>query len=466
MSIFDRQTESLITIYPKHAWIDIADLDASLTHAKIEYSWIEKTSEYLRSLGLVVRSTFPSEILARSSISKIVNGFALSVSNLKIAFIPSQDLDLAGFEIQQEWVDLSNWVADYYVPIQIDREHNYLHLWGFISHQSVKQLARLDPILRSYEIDSADLIDDLDTLWMSCNLSPDSESVSRDDAPDLASLSVSAAHIEIERLQQHKSIFSPRLILKFEQWGAILNTPEYLSVYANPAPAITQIANWFKSQDLVENISNLVAAQWLTIEQIWKQPQLLPGYYHAHNQKDISKLRDVNLDLQEINRTVKNLYANQNPDRKVDLPVGIDSPVGLLIYLIQHTTDQTLRWQAAECLWKIEPDNNNKNWQRRIKDLGLVIQGHKLGLMVAAIPLLDGTYAILNRVYPIGKEDYLPPSVELNLLSESGDRLYRVESRSTVMDSYIQLYFTASVGDLFNVCISMSGASITEAFAI
>jgi Protein of unknown function (DUF1822) len=137
----------------------------------------------------------------------------------------------------------------------------------------------------------------------------------------------------------------------------------------------------------------------------------------------------------------------------------------LLIYLMQHTTDESLRWQAAEYLWTISPENE-RNWHRRIKDLGLVMQGHKLGLMVAAIPLIDGTYAILNRVYPIGIEPHLPPNVRLNLFAEDGDCICEVESRSTVMDNYIQLYFTASSGDLFNIQVSMNEDTIVEAFAI
>jgi Protein of unknown function (DUF1822) len=132
---------------------------------------------------------------------------------------------------------------------------------------------------------------------------------------------------------------------------------------------------------------------------------------------------------------------------------------------VQHTNDETLRWKAVEYLWTIEPANT-KHWHRQIKDLGLVIQGHKLGLMVAAIPLQGGRYAVLTRVYSIGVEHCLPPHVKLNLLSEEGEQIYQAESRSIVMDDYIQVYFTAGIGDRFNICVSMDDASITESFAI
>ena len=124
-----------------------------------------------------------------------------------------------------------------------------------------------------------------------------------------------------------------------------------------------------------------------------------------------------------------------------------------------------MRWQAAEYLWTIDPDDRH-NYRRKIKDLGLVMQGHKLGLMVAIIPLLGQRYAILNRVYPLGNEDYLPPNVKLSLSSEANEQLYQAESRELVQDPFIQLYFTASVGNRFNICVAIDNVSITEAFAI
>ena len=113
--------QALIQIYPEHVWIDIADLESSRNKAELDRYWIDKISKYLTDLGLVVKSVFPSEDLYRSFISETLDGFILSVSGIKVMFVPSYDLDLAGFEIQQEWVDLSNWAADYYVPIQIDQ---------------------------------------------------------------------------------------------------------------------------------------------------------------------------------------------------------------------------------------------------------------------------------------------------------------------------------------------------------
>jgi Protein of unknown function (DUF1822) len=471
MSILSEKIQALSEIYRDHLLIDVdfSSLDPCLSQSELNQVCIIAVSKYLtKSLDLVVEPAFPSEKLYFSSLSKSIDGFALSIFGAKVVFIPSQDLDLMGFEVEQEWVDLSNWAADYYVPIQVDLVGNYLHLWGFISHQDLQQSATLDRIFQSYEVESADLIDELETLWVSCELVADREFASeRGKMPRLAALSQAEAKSLIAGLQQHQSSCSPRLLLPFEQWGAILNCPEYLQAYVTTTPAITKISDWFRSQlTQIESIGmNWTDRGWKTIANLCDRSQPLPGYCAATNQAIKFAVRVALTNNLEIDRAVANLYSNQTSPSKVNPPANVDSPVLRLVYLMQHTADETLRWQAAEYLWAIEPENS-QNWHRAIKDLGLVMQGHKLSLMVAAIPLSDGTYAILNRVYPMGSEDYLPPDVQLNLLSETGEQLYRVESRSTVMDSYIQLYFTASVGNRFNICITMNNASVTEAFAI
>jgi hypothetical protein len=472
MSILSPKIQVLSEIYREHLWIDVdfSTLAPDVNRSELTRLCMLAVSQHLhKSLQLTIAPTFPSEESYFPTIAESIDGFALAISGAKVVFIPSQDLDLMGFEVEREWVDLRNWAADYYVPIQVDLVHDYLHLWGFISHQNLQQRATLDRDLQSYEVESADLIDNLETLWVSCELVANGELVpERGKMASLAALSEAEAKSSIERLQQRPASYSPRLLLPFDRWGAILDRPEYLSAYLNSTPVVTKIGNWFRSQlaDLDKIGMNWADRGWKTIDQICDRSQPLPGYFAATNQSAKFAVRGVALNTdREIDRAVHNLYTNQSSLSTVVIPPDLESPVLRLVYLMQHTSDETLRWQAAEYLWTIAPEPS-QNWHRLIKDLGLVMQGHKLGLMVAAIPLLDGKYAILNRVYPIGSEDYLPPDVQLDLLSETGDRLYRVESRASVMDSYIQLYFTASVGDRFNVCIAMNNASVTETFAI
>lgn len=483
MSISSDRLQRLTAIYPEHIWIatDVNYSETDLSQSALNQLCIDRVSQHLsQSLDLAVGSAFPSESKSLLFISKLVNGFVLSISDVRIVFIPTQDLDLMGFEVPQEWVDLSNWVADYYVPIQIDLDGNYLHLWGFISHQYLQQRAILDRCLRVYEVASSDLVSDLDLLWIACDLVSSGAIVpERGTVPQLTSLSQLDAQQSIDLLKQHRSIFSPRLILPFEQWGEIINSPAYLHTYLNPTPVITQLTSWFNrervSVSAVEShVANLVDNVWLKIAEVFNQSVPLSGYFTNPLQQSQLTIPVISVDnRQEVDRAVHHLYASQSSLDRVDLPTNINSHIDLLVYLMQHTTDETLRWQVAEYLWTISPSNHSENepvtcehWHRRIKDLGLVIQGHKLGLMVAVVPLLDRAYAILTRVYPLGTKNYLPPNVQLSLLSENGEHLCQTNSRATVMDSYIQLYFTASIGDRFNVWIEIDRAKLVEAFVI
>jgi hypothetical protein len=478
MSTPTKQVQLLKTIYPEHVWIDVVGGASPMEnlHDSDVRIYLQAISKYLtESLNLVVTPVFPSEEPILLFASKLVNGFALSIAGIKVAFIPSQDLDLMGFEVPREWVELSNWVADYYVPVQVDVEHDCLHLWGFISHQYLCQKATLDLSLHSYEIDAVDLISDLDSLWTTGTLvTQQLIPLERGEIPNLPPLADRAARKLIDRLKQYRSVFSPRLELPFAQWGAILNSPKYLTIYAEPAPLITQLSSWFQAQvSSIEQVTEkfvdtigqkLPAREWISINQFYDRSVALSGYFAGSTQSQFN-LREINLtNERELRQIVENLYTNQNPTKRIDLPPQIESPLLLLVYLIQHTNDETLRWQAAEYLWTIDPASYH--YQRKIKDLGLAIQGYKLGLMVAAIPLLDGTYSILSRIYAIGDRDCLPSQVRLTLATASGEQLYQVESRSTVTDRYIQLYFTASVGDRFNLWVEMNDARIVEAFAI
>ena len=366
-------------------------------------------------------------------------------------------------------------MADYYVPVQVDIEHNCLHLWGFISHQHLCQKAKLDLTAQSYEVEAVDLISNLDSLWTTCDL-VSQKIIPREqgEIPSLLPLTARSAQKLIDQLKQHRSIFSPRLELPFTQWGAIIDSPEYLTIYAEPELVVTQLTSWFRSQlDLVEEIATKLVKTiesefseqgWYPVNEFYDRSVALSGYFAQSTQQQFSLRGAMLTNEREIRQVVENLYANQNLTKRVDLPEDIESPALLLVYLIQHTSDETLRWQAAEYLWTIDPESHN--YQRKIKDLGLVIQGYKLGLMVAVIPLLDGTYSILNRIYAIGDRDCLPPQVRLTLATASGEQLYQVESRSTVSDRYIQLYFTASVGDRFNIWVGMNDAQIVQAFTV
>lgn len=134
-----------------------------------------------------------------------------------------------------------------------------------------------------------------------------------------------------------------------------------------------------------------------------------------------------------------------------------------LIEILNSTQDEETRWQVAERLWTVDP-NNPVSGVRRVADLGMQLGGHGVALMVAILPKPDQRVAILLRVYPMGYQLHLPTGLQLIGLDEAGNSFAEVQARD--QDNYIQLKFTADPGDLFGVRVALEETRITEHFMI
>jgi Protein of unknown function (DUF1822) len=509
--------EMLTEIYPEHIWIDLSqtvklesklsveqfqDRDYNLSRVDLNRLCMVAIKKWLSEVfDLELKSVFPCVLGEKENlefISKLVNGFALQLGKTRLVFIPSQSIDLTEIEIPQEWVDLPNWAADYYVPIQVDVEGKYLHLWTFISHYDLKNNCEFDPVFRNYEI--PDLIEtrNLDVLFTACELHALGELTPKRAALDIVpALATDDANQLIEQLQQHRSAFSPRLELLFKRWGAILNDDRSLERYLKLQGLVTASTNKLTTPLVVLNrrlqqagsgVTELINAVYVTFKDFPDKPLLTPGFMGwKQNNPDWLSSVPVRLwgdstipkpkfalfavlgdDLStetKIQEAINTLYENQDPAYEVKQLSNLHSSQEQLLYLMQYTTNETIRWEVAGCLWKIDPDaDNSPHWQRQITDLGSLTQEHKLGLMIATIPLPDKkTRAVLAHVYEIGNQE-LPSNVRLTLLSEENHQIDQSESRP--QDPYVRLYFTATIGDRFNICISVNNLNITEAFEV
>ncbi len=493
----------LIDTYPEHVWIDLTEypnytiddnttlVDLNLHCKAIIKEWLE---EYM---GLPSKEDFPYSGKPENDrlVSQIVNGFCLKINDKsKVIFIPSEQIDIDSFEVSQEWVDIPKWMGDYYVPIQVDMDAQHLHLWGMITHQELKQVEEPDDeIFRYYNVDSDRTIDNLEVLWTSCELAPEPRS---NNIPTLVTEGVTGF---IDRVKSDAGSNFDRLILQFNEWGAILDSSLYLNQYLTyqPQPVASHIKVLHRRfQQTGSAVAELINATYVAFKDFPGKPLLTPGFmgWEQNNPDWLSSLpvtmyKDKATPLDDstyipkskfalfavlgndlsteakIQEAVNSLYENQDPANEVNRPSNLDSPKELLIYLMQHTKNETLRWEVAGCLWQIDPDvDNSPYWQRQITELGSITPGRKLGLMTATIPLTDRkTYAILAHTYEIDNQE-LPSNVRLTLLSEENQQIDQSESRP--QDLYVRLYFTATVGDRFNICISVNNLNITEAFKV
>jgi hypothetical protein len=80
--------QSLAEIYQEHIWlgVDFGDFNLNLSESDLNQICISEVSQYLtQHLNLAVKPIFPSEGLYLPFISNLVNGFALSISGIRIA---------------------------------------------------------------------------------------------------------------------------------------------------------------------------------------------------------------------------------------------------------------------------------------------------------------------------------------------------------------------------------------------
>ncbi len=103
---------------------------------------------------------------------------------------------------------------------------------------------------------------------------------------------------------------------------------------------------------------------------------------------------------------------------------------------------------------------------RRAKliDLGLLLAGSPVALVVALVPGSELKENISLKVYPTGSQTYLPPNLTLTVLDTSGTVFLEAQARQ--IDNYIQLQFSGVPGEQFSVEVALGDARIIEDFTI
>lgn len=97
-------------------------------------------------------------------------------------------------------------------------------------------------------------------------------------------------------------------------------------------------------------------------------------------------------------------------------------------------------------------------------DLGMELAGKPLGLVVMLPPEPDSEVEIRVQLHPLGGENYLPPGVKLIVNDASGQPVIDTESRE--VDNFIQLHFSAELGEQFSVTIAIGESSNTQDFCL
>ncbi|HIK04962.1 MAG TPA: DUF1822 family protein [Trichormus sp. M33_DOE_039] len=96
-------------------------------------------------------------------------------------------------------------------------------------------------------------------------------------------------------------------------------------------------------------------------------------------------------------------------------------------------------------------------------DLGMQLEQISLALVVKIAAASEGEVDILTQVYPVGNH-VLPQGVKLNIHDESGENVLEVISREE--DNWIQLEFSAELGEKFQIIVTHYDAQQTRVFEV
>lgn len=444
---------NLSQIYSEHLWLEISNSDLELARPNPQNYSNDTGRNYAFFNRLCLNAflhwcqenlelepaVFPNEE-ALPMLWEFFTGCGINLYGKRLVLIPTDAIDMADFAVPQEWVDIPNLAADYYLPVQIDLENRSVHFWGFVSRSTLKAKADFDSIYRLYYVEGDWVIPNLEMLEGASNLRDEKGQV-----VPLTTLSNGEAENLMVKLSE-PSPYSPRLKAKFEKWGALLNESRWLQQLYEIRTVGFNLSKW---------LDGIVEAGWQTFDE-WLNAKI-PAFRSK-------QVKGIELDSPEkIKRAVSQFRNSQS---EVVVPNDIEDREAL-VHLLQHTHDETVRWKAAEYLWTIDPNYPNPAI-RRVMDLGVQLMGHPIALMIAVLRKVDGKIAVLLRAYSMGGQTKLPPDLKLIVLDENGDPIPRLEavSRSQPLDDYIALYFTADVGDRFSICLTLEDTTITEQFVV
>lgn len=153
------------------------------------------------------------------SIWEVTNGTGISFNGKKLVLIPSEALDISELRVPQEWVDIPNWTADYYLAVQVNIEESYIRVWGYTSQANLKNKGTYDANEKAYCLDKQHLISNLSILSIAAQLCP--EEITKTETVPLTELSTTQADNLINRLG-NSQLINPRQEIPFTMWGALL----------------------------------------------------------------------------------------------------------------------------------------------------------------------------------------------------------------------------------------------------
>ncbi|PAX51324.1 DUF1822 family protein [Brunnivagina elsteri] len=233
---------------------------------------------------------------------EVVNGTALNWGNKRLIIIPEKTIDTSEYRIPQEWIDVPKLVGDYYLAVQINPDDLSMRVWGYTTHEKIKTSATYNGIDRTYSLDTQEIIQDLNVLWVVTQLNPEEET--RVSVASLSAVPATQAENLLSRLA-NPDIIQPRLELPFVLWGELVSNDNWRQKLYQLRQG--ELESNLTPRNVAANIS-----QWLqnAFEESWQSLDSLLGtnaslgfsFRNASEENDtiIKKAKSLNLPNGEV----------------------------------------------------------------------------------------------------------------------------------------------------------------------
>ena len=423
--------EQLQYSFPENIWLNLPAIDTvenisknmvftnttAYNNAKINDLCLTVFLDWIKNnLGLDQSEVKLRQVEDIASIWDAITGSNITIGKTKIILIPTEILDTEEFVVPQEWIDIPDLVASYYLPIQVDWDNQLIGIWGYASHNNFKNKAEYDPIYRTYSLARDYIISDLETLWLAIELGLKEIA----DIPAITDLSTAKVQQVLEKLSS-PSPYSPRLELSFAEWSALFGNP---------------------------------------------------GLRQELYQKRLASAVDPNSLVSVANSKVNitNIYEQKAVKTKiVDLTKWLSDQFTESIELGWHTLDSFLLNTETNLAYRnnLSSGSNRDNSIQRGKLIKLQMQVDtaEFILLVAVTPEAEDEVKVLIQLHPNSDRKFLPSGVSMSLFSEGNSIGKPVISQGD--DIYLQsLPLHCSRNTDFKVKISFRKASLIEEFTI
>ena len=431
-------------------------------------SWLEEDdiSETNNLRKGLQKNNIPDSYLPE--IWEFINGSLIDFQDLKLALIPSETSDLEEFDIPQEWVDIPQWQADYYLAIQVNLDvpqQSWIRVRGYVSHQQIRKKGEYAKSDRYYYISEEYLTEDISQIF----LKPQRISQRKLQPETRFELSSEAVNNLLNKLG-NPSVYFPRLAIPFQQWQILVTNPQWRQkLYKQRTNSVGFSASFAQSINLREWLQKIVT----TAEEGWQildtlmtpvQPIAVRGKNNAINvaRESITPLIEL---LQPHNLEKVRCQAAGVLGK---IGTGYPEALQALTELLDTAKEEETRWEAALSLGKIDPGNPLGGITKgKLIDLGIQLEDQKIVLIIAIAPKDRERIGVWIQLKPTHQLTKLPANLQLKIISE-GNILLEAESRShpdgTGKDECIQLRFTPPSGTDFQVQVTLNNASFTESF--